>query len=175
MSVLGLKKAIGNALNFIVSTVPGASATVQKQIDGEVNNAIKDMIKNKSEEGTEIYGPKINCASGFSARMAIPANGVPKDELYEELQAIAKGDVKKVVKKEFPNWFQQDTVFAYTYDTTTGEHEEFTTKAHNLFIGANGLNPMAFPSARKFEVEIVEMTRKMLNGPDTCVGALLFT
>jgi hypothetical protein len=29
-------------------------------------------------------------------RMSIPQEGVPKDELYEELVAIAKGDVNKV-------------------------------------------------------------------------------
>lgn len=148
IKTLGLKKTIGDVLNFFVKNVPGASGALQKQLDNEVNNALKDLLKGEKEN------------KGFSPRMAIPVDGVDKDELFQELQAISKGDVDK------------QTVFAYTYDSNTGDHEAFITKAHNLFISVNGLNPMAFPSARKFEVEIVEMTRRMLNGPDTCTGSV---
>jgi hypothetical protein len=39
-----LKKALGAALEFVVKTVPGASGSLQKQIDGEVNKAIKELL-----------------------------------------------------------------------------------------------------------------------------------
>eukprot|EP01127_Copromyxa_protea_P007478 TRINITY_DN1738_c0_g1_i1.p1 TRINITY_DN1738_c0_g1~~TRINITY_DN1738_c0_g1_i1.p1 ORF type:complete len:542 (+),score=102.10 TRINITY_DN1738_c0_g1_i1:18-1643(+) len=144
IKAIGLKNAIGRVLDLLVKTVPGASGTVQKTIDEEVKKALKELLHE----------------SDLPSRTVIPKEGVDAEELFLEMKQIAKGDVKK------------ETVFAYTYDTIEGEHEAFITRAHNIFIGANGLNPMAFPSTRKFEVEIVEMTRRMLNAPETAVGSV---
>jgi len=43
-------------------------------------------------------------------------------------------------------------------------------EAYTMFISENGLNPMAFPSLRKFETEIVGMTAGLLGGNDRTVG-----
>lgn len=62
--------------------------------------------------------------------------------------------------------------WAYVYDHSHS-HTEFVTKAHNLFIHTNALNPMKFVSLRNFEVEIVAMTASLMNGdPLTCVGSV---
>lgn len=62
--------------------------------------------------------------------------------------------------------------WAYVYDHSH-KHTEFVTKAHNIFIHTNSLNPMKFVSLRNFEVEIVAMTAKMMNGNIAeCVGSV---
>ncbi len=44
--------------------------------------------------------------------------------------------------------------------------------AYALFFSENGLNPMAFPSLKKFEAEVVAMTSSLLGGDDQTVGNL---
>lgn len=41
---------------------------------------------------------------------------------------------------------------------------------HNAFLHENALNPLVFPSLRKFEVEAVSMVADMLHGGAECVG-----
>jgi glutamate/tyrosine decarboxylase-like PLP-dependent enzyme len=43
-------------------------------------------------------------------------------------------------------------------------------KAYTLFFSENGLNPMAFPSLKKFEAEVVAMTASLLGGDSQTVG-----
>ena len=51
--------------------------------------------------------------------------------------------------------------------------DEVTTllrEAYSLFFSENGLNPMAFPSLKKFEAEVVAMTADLLGGDNLTVG-----
>ena len=41
---------------------------------------------------------------------------------------------------------------------------------HKAFLHENALNPLVFPSLRKFETEIVSMVADMLHGGVECVG-----
>ncbi|OGO36741.1 MAG: sphingosine-1-phosphate lyase, partial [Chloroflexi bacterium RBG_16_57_11] len=45
-------------------------------------------------------------------------------------------------------------------------------EAYNMFFSENGLNPMAFPSLRKFETEVVAMTASLLGGDEQVTGAM---
>ncbi|MEW5718094.1 MAG: aspartate aminotransferase family protein [Chloroflexota bacterium] len=45
-------------------------------------------------------------------------------------------------------------------------------RAYTLFFSENGLNPMAFPSLKKFEAEVIAMTASLLGGDDETVGNL---
>jgi glutamate/tyrosine decarboxylase-like PLP-dependent enzyme len=45
-------------------------------------------------------------------------------------------------------------------------------EAYTLFFSENGLNPMAFPSLRQFETEVVAMTASLLGGNDETVGSM---
>lgn len=51
-------------------------------------------------------------------------------------------------------------------------HHHVCEQAHNLFMDANALNPMAFKSLKRLEHEVVQMTASMLNGPETAVGTM---
>ena len=42
--------------------------------------------------------------------------------------------------------------------------------AYTMFFSENGLNPMAFPSLKRFEAEVVAMTAALLGGDDETVG-----
>lgn len=45
-------------------------------------------------------------------------------------------------------------------------------EAYTLFFSENGLNPMAFPSLKKFEAEVVSMTASLLGGDAETAGNL---
>ncbi|MHA1872385.1 MAG: aminotransferase class V-fold PLP-dependent enzyme, partial [Promethearchaeota archaeon] len=76
-------------------------------------------------------------------------------------------EMKEASKKDV-NW-KEGKAFGYVYHLTD-EHSEFLKKAHNMFASTNALSPLAFPSLRKFEAEIVSMTADMLNGTSEAVG-----
>ncbi|MBN1657701.1 MAG: aspartate aminotransferase family protein [Anaerolineae bacterium] len=46
----------------------------------------------------------------------------------------------------------------------------FLREAHNMFFSENGLNPMAFPSLKRFEAEVVSMTASLLSGDEQTTG-----
>jgi sphinganine-1-phosphate aldolase len=46
----------------------------------------------------------------------------------------------------------------------------FLRDAHNMFFSENGLNPMAFPSLKQFEAEVVSMTAGLLGGDEQTAG-----
>jgi glutamate/tyrosine decarboxylase-like PLP-dependent enzyme len=50
------------------------------------------------------------------------------------------------------------------------EVTDLLKEAYGLFFSENGLNPMAFPSLRRFEAEVVAMTAALLGGDDETVG-----
>jgi len=45
-------------------------------------------------------------------------------------------------------------------------------EAYSLFFSENGLNPMAFPSLRRFETEVVAMTAGLLGGDEETAGSM---
>lgn len=52
------------------------------------------------------------------------------------------------------------------------EHTKFLEQAHNMYFSANGLNPMAFRSLKRFESEVVSMTAGILNGSEGVCGTM---
>jgi sphinganine-1-phosphate aldolase len=50
------------------------------------------------------------------------------------------------------------------------EITELLKDAYTMFFSENGLNPMAFPSLKKFEAEVVSMTANLLGGDDRATG-----
>ncbi len=48
-------------------------------------------------------------------------------------------------------------------------HDDFLAKAYKMYASANGLNPTAFKSLKRFETEIIEAVAELHHGgPDTC-------
>jgi glutamate/tyrosine decarboxylase-like PLP-dependent enzyme len=88
-----------------------------------------------------------------------PATGVPRSELRCQMEALRDRDVR----------WREGKVFGLVYDGGE-EVDALVQEAHNLFHAENGLNPMAFPSLRRFETEVVGMALDLLGGGSESCG-----
>lgn len=52
------------------------------------------------------------------------------------------------------------------------EHTRLLREAYECFFSANGLNPMAFRSLKRFESEVIAMTAGLLHGDENVVGTM---
>ena len=91
--------------------------------------------------------------------MRIPEKGIPKDKLFEKMQAYRADDM---------NW-RDGRVWAYVYDPGR-EAEEVIKQAYMSFLSENALDPTVFPSVLRFENELVAMAASHLGGDDEVVG-----
>lgn len=91
----------------------------------------------------------------------LPAKGLPKGQLFEEMQEARVHDA---------NW-RDGRTFSLVY--YAGEEISNVAKeAYNLFFHENGLNPMAFKSLQKFETEVLSMASSLFYGDEKVVGSL---
>jgi glutamate/tyrosine decarboxylase-like PLP-dependent enzyme len=94
-------------------------------------------------------------------RRTLPKKGRSHEDVLAELETFGRDDPDY---RELKAWS-----LVYFLDE---RHEQFLQKAHNSFFSANGLNPMAFKSLKRFESEVISMTARMLGGDDDCVGTM---
>ena len=93
-------------------------------------------------------------------RLALPKQKQDQDAILDEMRKLRSEDVK----------WKEGKVFSLVY-----HHEElkqFIQEAHNIYLAANGLNPTAFNSLRKFETEVVSMGCSIFNGGDEATGCM---
>lgn len=91
--------------------------------------------------------------------LEIPEKALSKDEILGKMKQMSNEDVK----------WHEGKAFGYVYHIDD-EHSDFIKKCHNKFASTNALSPLAFPSLKRFESEIVSMTASMLGGDDEVVG-----
>ncbi|MHA1847321.1 MAG: aspartate aminotransferase family protein, partial [Promethearchaeota archaeon] len=91
--------------------------------------------------------------------IVLPEKGKSHEEILKLMSEIKKGDV---------DW-KQGRAFGYVYHAND-EHYEFLKKAHNMFFSENALSPLAFPSLKKFEAEVVSMVADLLGGDKKAFG-----
>ena len=91
----------------------------------------------------------------------IPPEGRPHQEILEELSSLREGDAK----------WKDGRVFSLVYHAGDA-FSDFLKKAHNTYFSENALNPMAFPSLRRMERDVVRMTVNMLHGGPDVVGTM---
>jgi glutamate/tyrosine decarboxylase-like PLP-dependent enzyme len=92
--------------------------------------------------------------------MELPRRGKPTDEVLDEMRRAAAGDA---------DWRSGKT-WSLVYNA--GEEVEAVSKAaFQAFFSANALNPMAFPSLRRFETEVLAFVADLLGHPDA-VGSM---
>lgn len=91
----------------------------------------------------------------------LPSHGRPREEILRELTAARGGDI---------DWKSGKT-FSLIYNC--GEDVmSFANEAYSMFIIENGLGPMAFPSLRRLETEVVAMAANLLGGGAETVGSM---
>jgi glutamate/tyrosine decarboxylase-like PLP-dependent enzyme len=90
-----------------------------------------------------------------------PAHGKHRDEILSELGVARQHDVQWQDGKAFS--------LVYRVDDEVGG---ILKDAYTMFFSENGLNPMAFPSLRKFETEVVAMSAGLLGGDEGVTGTM---
>lgn len=135
-------------LDKLLTSIPGAQSAVEETLRGEVRQAVKDMFKP--------LVPK------DAVQHVLPKKGRDHAKLLQEMKELQKHDATG-----------DGTHFAYIYDTQDAEFKSFVSNVHQRFAAENGLNPVAFPALRKFEVDVVRMTAALFHGPpSTVVGTM---
>merc|ERR1712226_76807 len=161
-------EGINGVLEIVVRTlrqIPGVEGLLQQVLSKEVKNFTSQTK-----------------STGVAKRVTIPAEGVPHKELLEEMEKLKGGDQNPEEGKLFAYVYtaEDDTFDAQTeaYDKfceTTGmtpDHESVVRSFHHAFMHENALNPMVFPSLRRFENETISMTAAMMHGDEKVVGSL---
>jgi glutamate/tyrosine decarboxylase-like PLP-dependent enzyme len=93
--------------------------------------------------------------------MQIPEHGIPREQILNDMQALRINDA---------DW-QSGHTWSLVYQASE-EHTGFLKAAYGTLFSENGLNPIAFPSLRQFEAEVVRMTATMLNGDAAVAGTM---
>ena len=89
---------------------------------------------------------------------ALPDRGRSHDEVLQQLRDYGRDDP---AYKDARLWS-----LVYWLDPA---HDRFLTEAYRAFSSANGLNPSAFKSLKRFESEIVAAAARLQHGgPETC-------
>ncbi len=91
--------------------------------------------------------------------VALPRSRRPAEEVLDTMRQIRAHDARW---QEGKTW----SLVFHAGDEVTGLLRE----AYGMFISENGLNPMAFPSLKKFEAEVVAMTADLLGGDRRTAG-----
>lgn len=91
----------------------------------------------------------------------IPRKGRPQEEILNDMRSFGQAD---------PDYKNGKTWSLVYY--LGEEYTRFLKEAHGLYFSANGLNPMAFQSLKRFESEVVRMTATLLNGDDNVCGTM---
>ena len=94
-------------------------------------------------------------------KVILPENGIPEDELLKEMEIISKDDI---------NW-RDGKVWSLVYHATD-KHTEMLKKAYTMFFSKNALSPIAFPSLKRFETEVISMAVDLFNGDKRCCGSM---
>ncbi|EGG17512.1 sphingosine-1-phosphate lyase [Cavenderia fasciculata] len=125
---------------------PSYHLKIANEIGAEVDKVIKDSF------------PPIQ---GLEEQRSLPQDGLSNKEVMRRLKLLHDSDVD----------IRKGQLFAYVYPTNE-KHEKLVVDAQNMFIHLNALNPTAFPSLRRMEVEVVQMAINMLNGDSLCRGTM---
>ena len=94
-------------------------------------------------------------------KIVIPEKGIPNEDILNVMEEIRKDDI---------NW-RDGKVWSLVYHASD-MHTEMLKKAYAMFFSKNALSPLAFPSLKKFETEVISMAVDLFNGDKRCCGSM---
>jgi glutamate/tyrosine decarboxylase-like PLP-dependent enzyme len=94
-------------------------------------------------------------------QVTIPEKGIPEEFLLKEMEGVREEDT---------NW-REGRVWSLVYHATD-KHTEMLKKAYTMFFSKNALSPIAFPSLKKFEIEVISMAVDLFSGDKRCCGSM---
>lgn len=92
-------------------------------------------------------------------RKTLPSNGTDWTTLKSQMEELADGDM---------DWRNGRTGMYVFY--AGDDVLKVAKEAYTMFMSENALGPMAFPSLKKMEDDVVNMGLSLLNAPDGAVG-----
>ncbi|MHA2393900.1 MAG: pyridoxal phosphate-dependent decarboxylase family protein [Promethearchaeota archaeon] len=94
-------------------------------------------------------------------KVVLPEKGIDEDDLFKEMEDLRKEDT---------DW-REGKVWSLVYHATD-KHTELLKKAYTMFFSKNALSPIAFPSLKKFEIEVISMAVDLFGGDKRCCGSM---
>lgn len=160
---------------LILRKLPFVNSVLASIISGEVKDAVK-LLAGAKDGGKE----------GKSTLLPIPQDGVPAQEVIEIIKSLREKETSSEEGKAFAYTYtssadmselQTALTKAYTlFRDSSGHydnaHDKLLDDCTNAFIHSNALNPMMYPSLRRFESEIVSMSAWLLNGDGETSGSV---
>lgn len=93
--------------------------------------------------------------------MELPKSGIPRDTLLDEMRALKSQDADWRGGRTF------SLIYPAGEDVDAVLHE-----AHELYLYENALNPLRFPSLKRMERDVVDMTAGLLHAPEGAGGCM---
>ncbi len=94
-------------------------------------------------------------------KVVLPQEGHSVEDVLKQMDESRNDDI---------NW-REGKVWSLVYHAND-EHTEMLKKAYTMFFSKNALSPIAFPSLKKFETEVVSMGIDLFNGNKRCCGSM---
>ena len=91
----------------------------------------------------------------------LPKTGTPRAAVMQQLKALHADDAK----------WKDGRTFSLVY-FAGDEVSALLKEAYGEFIAENGLSPVAFPSLRQMECEVVSMAAGLLGGDEDVSGTM---
>jgi len=91
----------------------------------------------------------------------LPSKGTPREQVMQQLKSLHADDAK----------WKDGRTFSLVY-FAGDEVSQLLKDAYGEFIAENGLSPVAFPSLRQMECEVVSMAASLLGGDDDVAGTM---
>lgn len=91
----------------------------------------------------------------------LPKTGTPREAVMQQLKALHTDDAK----------WKDGRTFSLVY-FAGDEVSQLLKEAYGEFIAENGLSPVAFPSLRQMECEVVSMAADLLGGNEDVAGTM---
>eukprot|EP01113_Clastostelium_recurvatum_P047913 TRINITY_DN861_c0_g1_i3.p1 TRINITY_DN861_c0_g1~~TRINITY_DN861_c0_g1_i3.p1 ORF type:complete len:554 (+),score=149.44 TRINITY_DN861_c0_g1_i3:40-1662(+) len=143
-NVSEFKEAAVRAAFDLATKLPGVKGQVEKG-----KNDVRELL------GKSLVIP--NDQKFFS----LPLNGLSHEEVLAKMQQWHDHDAAH---------YDRGMVSGCIY-MADKHHDSLNTAAYSMFSLTNPLHPNVFPTVRKFETEVIQMTLRMLGGdPDTACG-----
>ena len=105
-------------------------------------------------------GVEVQAVMDYSP-ISIPEKSRPREEVLEAMRSFGRAD---------PDYKSGKTWSLVYY--LGKAHTQFLIDAHGMYFSANGLNPMAFKSLKRFESEVIRMTATLLHGDENVCGTM---
>jgi sphinganine-1-phosphate aldolase len=90
-----------------------------------------------------------------------PKQGQGREQVLEKMRSLRAGDAR----------WKEGRTWSLVYHASD-EVSELLADAYTLFMNENGLSPMAFPSLRQFEVEVLGMAADLFHAGPEAAGSL---